>query len=618
MAFQEKITNLPSAPGVYLMKGAKNEVLYVGKAKNLRARLRSYLHDHDERVFIQFLLPKVHAVDHVVTDTEKEAIILENSLIKQFRPRYNINLKDDKTFLSLRLDLTQQFPRLEIVRRRKDDGALYFGPYASAASVRQTVNYINRIFPLRTCKDSDFNSRTRPCLNHQIGRCLGPCCGLVEAETYRELIDQVILVLRGRNQEAVKILRRKMEDAAQALEFEKAAKLRDQVTALEKTIEKQKVTTVERVDRDVFGCYREGDRVEIQTMFVRSGRLEDLGSFDFSAKSLPTTEAFSSFLKQFYARSRFVPDEALVPFAVEDAEAIGEWLTEEKGRKVAVLQPKRGDKLKLVEMANRNAENSFRAKHTDAEHKQMLLEALQDRLRLSSLPRCIECFDISNLRGKQAVGSMVTFQDGRAEKSQYRRFKIRGVQQSDDFGMMREVLRRRYTRALKEESFPDLAVIDGGRGHLTVATDVLRDLGIDRLDVVALAKGDSKSGAAARARGGKGDRVFLPDEAEPLELPPDSPALLLLQRIRDEAHRFAIAYHRKLREKQHAYSPLDEIPGVGPSRKQALMKHFGGVRHIRAASIEEVQEVKGISRKQAEKVYEHFHGKLTAAKDTEA
>ena len=609
---EQKLAMLPDAPGVYLMKDRRQKVIYVGKAVNLRSRVRSYFQpgSSDERVFVEHMLPKVADLDWVTVANEKEALILENNLIKQFKPRFNINLKDDKTFLSIRLDRRSPFPRLETVRRYSEDGALYFGPYSSAASVRETLRIVHAAFPIRKCADTVFRMRTRPCLYYQIGRCLGPCCGLVDAAAYGELLDEVELFLRGRNEELAERLRAKMAAASERREYELAGKCRDQLRAVQRTMEKQAITTSQAVDRDVFGYYKEGDAMHVQALLVRRGRLEDVPGYSFGTKGLSAAGAFAAFLRQFYGRTRFIPAEVVVPVEPPDAAALVEWLRERRGRKVELVRPQRGDKARLVRMAMENAESGFRAAHATARDRAGVLEGLRAALRLDRVPSRIECYDISNIQGRDPVGSQVAFEGGVPNKARYRRYKIKSVEGSDDFAMLREVLTRRLRRGVEEQDLPDLLIVDGGKGQLSAVQGVME----------ALAVGDVALGARAMARvepARRGpdaprrqadERVFVPGAAEPVVLPRDSAELYLLQRIRDEAHRFAVEYHRRLRRRKYVHTTLDSIPGIGPARKKALIAHFGGVRAIREASAGELEQVAGISAKQAASIHEFFHG----------
>ena len=616
---QQKLDALPAACGVYLFKDRRQKVLYVGKAVNLRSRVRSYFQpgSSDERVLVEHMVPKVADIDWVVVANEKEALILENNLIKQFRPRYNINLKDDKTFLSIRLDRRQPFPRLETVRRYTEDGALYFGPYSSAAALRETLRIVNAVFPLRKCPDTVFRGRTRPCLYHEIDRCLAPCVGRVDEAAYGELLDEVELFLRGRSAELAERLRAKMDAASEQMHYELAARYRDQLSAVERTMEKQTITSAQAVDRDVFGYYKEGDRMQVQALLVRRGRLEDVPSYGVNTRGRSAEAAFGEFLERFYSITRFIPPEILVPVEPAAREPLAAWLAERRGGKVALVRPQRGDKARLVRMAMENAESAFRAAGASERERARVLERLAEALGLRRPPERIECFDISTLHGAQAVGSMVTFERGAPNKARYRRFKIKTVEGSDDFAMMREVLERRLRRGMADDDLPDLLVIDGGKGQLGAACAAMRELGVGDVDVVALAKGrEKRRGTGPRAKREHTDeRVFVPGRRGPVVLAQDSAELLLLARIRDEAHRFAIAYHRKLRAKPYKHTVLDCIPGIGPARKKALVAHFGSVRAIRAAAVEGLAAVEGISTTLAETIHRHLHGAAERQED---
>ena len=613
-----KLETIPTGTGVYMMKDARGEVIYVGKAKVLRSRVRSYFQSScDERLFIKFLVKRIADIDFVLTETEKEALILENNLIKQFKPRFNINLRDDKTFVSIKLDMHQKFPYPVIVRQiepstgkgkelEKVNNVLYFGPYSSSSAVRETLRYVNSLFPIRKCSKSVFKGRVRPCLYYQIGKCMAPCCDLVDEITYKELINEIILVLKGKNSELLKVLKQKMHDASVSLKYEKAAMFRDRILAIEKTVEKQKISTLEFVDRDVFGYYGDGNSIQIQAMFIRNGNLEDIASYRFSTINNTLGNVFCSFLNQFYIRTRFIPDEILMPVESEDKEILEELLSEKKGQKVKVICPKRGEKHKLLEMATMNAENAFKIRQKSGSNIESILASLKKQLCLANTPKRMECFDISNIAGKQAVGSMVTFENGLAVKSKYKRYKIKTVSQSDDYAMMYEVMTRRYTRAFKEDDFPDLTVVDGGKGQLGIARRVFDELGVDRVDVIALAKGKRKATGHADSKQKLDERVFVSDNVDPIVLDQDSLELRLLVNIRDEAHRFALAYHKKLRKEQYYKSPLDKITGIGQVKKKNLLKYFGDMQKIRNASLDELGKVKSITAKDAKYIYDYF------------
>ena len=614
-----RLQTIPTGTGVYMMKDAKKEVIYVGKAKNLRSRVRSYFQSSgDERLFVKFLVKRIADIDFVLTDTEKEALILENNLIKQFKPRFNINLRDDKTFVSIKLDMDQKFPYPIIVRQigpstgkgkgaKKSKNILYFGPYSSSRAVRETLRYVNSLFPIRKCSQNVFKGRVRPCLYYQIGKCVAPCCDLIDETAYKELINEIILVLKGKNSELLKVIKKKMHDASVELKYEKAAKFRDRIFAIEKTVEKQKISSLDFVDRDVFGYYSEGSSIQIQAMFIRNGNLEDIASYRFSTLDESLNNVFRSFLNQFYVQTRFIPDEILMPIESEDKKILEELLSDKKGHRIKVICPKRGKKHKLLEMATKNAENAFKIRHDVRDSIESTLDSLKKHLGLTNVPKRMECFDISNIGGKQAVGSMVTFEEGVSVKNKYKRYKVKTVLQSDDYAMMYEVLTRRYTRAFKDDDFPDLTVIDGGKGQLGTARRVFDELGVDGVDLIALAKGKKKATGLVDAKQKLDERVFIGDNAVPIVLDQDSPELRLLVNIRDEAHRFALAYHKKLRRDQYYKSPLDKITGIGQAKKRNLFNHFGDMQKIRNASSGELGKVKCITVRDAENIYNHFH-----------
>ncbi|MCP3677083.1 MAG: excinuclease ABC subunit UvrC [Deltaproteobacteria bacterium] len=607
MIDEEKLKALPSLPGVYLMKGDGGEVLYIGKAKNIRVRVRSYFHGRsDDRYTVRFLVAKVAGLDYIVTANEKEAFILEDTLLKRYKPRYNIRLKDDKTYVSIMLTLSDTFPRILVTRRVKSDGSRYFGPYASAHKVRETIKFIRRLFPLCTCGKTEFNNRVRPCLDYQLGICAAPCVGYMSEERYGELVDAVTLFLEGRNRRLMTILKGRMREASKEMAFESAAAIRDQITALEETLSEQKVVSHKRADRDFIAVAEGGRRVLVKVMLVRDGRVVGGRDFPFKGLEIPLEELLSSFLSQYYRRDSFVPNEVIVPHTPEGREVIEEWLSDRKGRRVRVLIPRRGERVRLLAMATANAEESLRkVSGGEAETSALLLEVLQKRLRLGSLPRVIEAFDISNTSGKLAVGAMVTFVEGEPDKERYRRFRIRMSDGPDDYGMMYEVMSRRYRRegggAGSDCGMPDLILVDGGKGQLNVALKVLDELGIDGVEVAALAKERSNTSAGGEGAGkgagkGKGERIFLPKVKDPVLLQEGSKPDLLLRRIRDEVHRFAISYHKRLRKRGIA-SVLDEIHGIGPMRRRALLTRFGDIKRMRSVSLKELLTVEGINEK---------------------
>ena len=605
--FTFEAAKYPTASGVYIMKGEQGTVFYVGKAKNLRSRLRSYFSEHgDSRPQIQFLLKRVCDIETIVTDTEKEALILENTLIKKYRPRYNINLRDDKTYLSLRLDPREEFPMLQLVRRVRRDGALYFGPYASSTAVRATLKEIYRIFPLRRHPFETCRRRTRPCLYYQIGQCSGPCHGKISAADYRRLVEGALALLSGRETEVVAALRRQMSAAAERMAFEEAARLRDQVRAIEQTVERQKVVESGGGDQDVIGLHREGGEVEIAILFVREGKVIDRRSYNLEWR-LDEEELLSTFLQRFYGREVCIPDRVLLPFLPEGSEVLADWLGEQRGKKVQVLAPQRGARRELVALAARNAEESFRERGSRREARQGVLEEIATRLQLSRVPHRIECFDISNVQGRFSVGSMAVLTDGEPDKAAYRHFRIRSVEGSDDYASLYEVLRRRLERGVREELLPDFILMDGGKGQLTVVCTVLDELGLaGRIDVAGIAKSRVMANVRGKVVERSEERFFLPGRKNPVNLRQGSPALFMLERLRDEAHRFAITHHRKLRRSSTLGSVLEEIPGIGEKRRKALLKHFGSLKAIQAASLDELRAMPGLPAGLAERLYAAF------------
>jgi len=606
----------PTRPGVYLMRDSAGRVLYVGKAKNLRTRLRSYFSARgDSRAHIRFLLARIASIETLVTDTEKEALILENTLIKEHTPRYNIDLRDDKTYVSLRLDLREEYPALEVVRRMPRDGALYFGPYASAGAVRETLKLIYRIFPLRHYPVATCRRRGRPCLYHQIGQCCAPCYGKITVAAYRKLVDGVTALLTGREEEVLRELRARMQRASEGMRFEEAASLRDQVRAIEQTVERQKVVAADGADRDVIGLHRAGGSVEIAVIFVRSGKVTGRNSFGLQWRAVEE-ELLSDFLREFYGREVMIPPRILLPFAPEDHSALQEWLTERRERKVELLVPQRGEALRLVEMAAQNAQEAGRERGDRERERHEVLRSIAAHLHLGRPPRRIECFDISNVQGRHSVGSMAVLLDGEPAPREYRRFRIRSVEGADDYASLREVLERRLTRGAGSEELPDMLLIDGGKGQLGVAQQLLDELGLaDTIDLAGIAKSRVRRNVRGKAVERSEERFFLPGRKNPVVLRGGSPELFLLERLRNEAHRFAITYHRTVRRKATLTSGLEEIPGVGPGRRKALLKHFGSLKRVRSASLEALLAMPGLPADVAQAVYTFFQADTQKAPD---
>ncbi|MHC1697142.1 MAG: excinuclease ABC subunit UvrC [Geobacteraceae bacterium] len=601
----EKIETFPPSPGVYIMRSSEGRVLYVGKAKNLRTRIRAYFGpSRDPRWQIKFLMARVVDIDYLVTDTEKEALILENTLIKKHRPRYNINLRDDKTYFSLRMDPTEEFPRLSIIRKVIRDGARYFGPYSSASAARDVLKQLYRLFPLRHYPIDTCQRRGRPCLFYQLRQCSAPCHGLISREDYASIAEGAALFLEGKNRDLIKVLTTKMNEAAGQEKYEQAARFRDLIRSIEITVEKQKMVA-EKGDFDVLGQCRYGQHLVIALLFIRGGSLIGGRNFTF-AWELDDAEGISSFLNEYYGRDEYIPTGILLPISINEPQALEELLTEKRGRKVAITVPRRGTKAELVQLAVKNAETAADENQRKREGLEQTLAELQQQLHLSNLPRRIECYDISTIQGKHAVGSRAVFQEGVASKKDYRRYLIKSVTQADDYGMMHEVLSRRFAGSKAEDSLPDLIVVDGGPGQLNVLVQVLKDLGITAPDAASLAKSrvERESGSAEIRR--SDERIFLPGRKNPVVLRQNSAPLLLLARIRDEAHRFAVDYHTKVRSRETLRSSTAKIPGIGANRWKMLLRHFGSVKNLQKASIDDLLRVSGISEKMARTIREHL------------
>ena len=598
--FKDIIESIPKLPGIYIMKDHRSEILYIGKAKVLRNRVRSYFQDsRNLHPRTRIFLDKVDDIKFLTTKTEAEALILESNFIKKHQPKYNVLLKDDKHYPYLRLTTQEKFPRLEVVRRIKKDKATYFGPYTMVKEVRETIRLIYKIFPLRQSKDKlDGSPLRRPCLNHQMGRCLAPCAGLVSSQDYSEIVQDVSLFLKGKNTTLLKELKTKMEAASVETRYEEAAVFRDKISAVQTVIDKQKIISTSLEDQDVVAYCSEKDQAMVQVLIIRSGKM--LGEKIFKLKSrkeMEEDETLSSFLKQYYADESILPAEVLLPHPIEDADLIASWLSEKKGMCVRIEVPVIGKKRELIRMAEENASFAMRMESDKGEVGTRSLEELQTALNLKHFPEVIEGFDLSNISGSHAVGSMVVFEHALAAKSKYRRYKISTVKGIDDYAMLREVMTRRYSRLLKENApLPNLILIDGGKGHLNAGHDVLQALNLmDRLDLVCIAKGKFRNNLVT-------DEVYLPQQKKPVLFHENSPSRFLMQRIRDEAHRFAISYHRKLRGKKTLESPLELIPGIGKKRRLMLLKKFGSLENIQKASLEDLVILPGITKLLAERI----------------
>jgi excinuclease ABC subunit C len=641
---------LPSKPGVYIYKDAKGRVIYVGKAQSLRNRVRSYFGStHAFEPKVRQLVDRIAEIDFILTKTVQEALLLEATLVKRHQPFFNVRLKDDKHYPYLKIDLREKWPRVEISRRiTTTPGIRYFGPFASAGSVRRSLDLVKKLFPWRSCTKEITGKDPRPCLEYYIHRCIAPCASLCTKEEYDRVIGQTVMFLEGRTDEIARDLRKEMQGASADMEYERAARLRDQLQAIERTTERQVMEVRDRTDMDVFGLAREEQEAYVQVFFFRKGLLIGRDTFQLDGTvGESDAEVLRSFVEQFYESAIYIPARILLPVRIDDADLIAPWLSERRGRPVTLLVPERGDKRELVQRAMDNARESLQQARArwmaDRGKKDEALQQLEDELNLPSLPRRIECYDISTIQGTSAVGSMVVFEDGNPKRSEYRRFRIKGIGRPDDFAMMQEILKRRFWRQRREteqeganeaeplehgadhetdralvdsalsrpnagaqmtrpsangtrefdESFgsvPDLVIVDGGKGQVSVAHDAMRNLGVGHIPLAGLAK--------------RFEELYVKDVSEPIVLERTSQALYLVQRIRDEAHRFAITYHRDVRKRTGLHSVLDDVPGVGPKRKKALLRKFGSLKAIKDATVEEIAATPGFTKAVAERVLE--------------
>ncbi|GAB6146235.1 excinuclease ABC subunit UvrC [Desulfocicer niacini] len=599
---QEKYAMTPEVSGVYLMKDARDRIIYVGKAGNLKKRLGAYFvktTGHDPKTAI--LIKNIVDFEIIVTGGDHEALILESTLIKKHKPRYNVILKDGKNYPCLRLDTTENYPALQVVRKIKNDQASYFGPYSSSHSVRQTLKQVNRIFKLRKCRKTQFNNRSRPCLQYQIKACLGPCCLDVPHAVYTEMVNDVKLFLKGRAPELIVRLKKEMHHAADAQAFERAAQLRDTLFAIEKTLERQIAVATDMMDRDVIACHGDQGRAVVTVLFVRSGYVTGTRHFHFDMTWNGISEILGAFVMQYYDNHTFIPPQILISHDVEDRSIMEARFTEKKGRRVHLLIPERGDKKQIVEMARFNAENELKTSLSQQAETDAVLAMLQKLMGMGKLPRRIECYDNSNIAGTDPVSSMVVFTDGRPDKSAYRTFIIKQVPGHDDYAYMTEVLSRRFAPDKKEPlPLPDLLVVDGGKGQLSMAMAVLKDLDLDnKIHVAGLAKKDVEKGEVH-------DKIYIPHRSNPLNTGQALKALYLLQQLRDEAHRVAVTFQRKRRGKRAGGSILDDIPGIGKKRKSLLLKTYKGVSAMKQASMEELSDLPGMTRSAARAVFDRL------------
>lgn len=604
MKLKEKLSNLPTNSGVYQFKDKNKKIIYIGKAKNLRTRVRSYFQEsRDGGPKLRRLVSKIKDLDIIITDSEMEALILEANLVKEYQPRYNVNLKDDKSFPYIRVT-NEPFPRIFPTRKIIRDGSSYFGPYTDVKSMRSLLKTVKRIFSIRSC-NLELNTanisagKFKVCLNYHIDRCLGPCVGNISAVEYQDIVQDVINFINGRDKQVIKALQLRMAESVETLNFEMAARLRDQIRFIEEFQYRQKVVLPDGRDRDIIALALKDDDACAAVFRVREGKILGKQHFHLSGVAEENSRhVLDFFLKQYYLKADFLPDEVFLPEEPEEQSQIENWLQEKFRQKVKFVVPRIGEKAKLVNMCAQNAKLQLgelllqRLKAKD--YTPHSVKALQRDLRLKKIPNRIEAFDISNIQGTDPVASMVTFVNGQPLKKDYRRFKIRVKSTPDDFAMMAEVIKRRYSRLLREEkALPDLILIDGGKGQLSAAMSSLQAIGIEEQPIISLAK--------------RLDEIFIPGVSEPQNIPRTSSGLRLLQRLRDESHRFAITYHRKLRGKRTITSQLDSIPGVGEKRRNIILSHFGSVKKVQIASIEDLKKVSNISDFIAQKIYYYFH-----------
>jgi len=600
----EKMERLPENPGVYIMRNSEGTIIYVGKAINLKNRVRSYFAESTEQSFkITHMVPRIDDIEYFITASEEEALILELNLIKRHKPFYNIRLKDDKTFPYLKISTNEEYARVQITRRLEEDGARYFGPFASAYSIRQTLKTIKEIFPFRPCTKDLSRKITRPCLEYYIHKCPAPCIRAISKEEYDKAIQKLILFLEGKQEKVVKELEANMKEAVSKLEYEKAAMIRDRIKAIKEVINCQKLAITVQGEQDVIAFAQEKDAAYAQIFFIRGGKI--IGREGFALKGVQSEEpiqVMTDFVKQFYSSAAYIPSLIVLQYPILDKGVIEGWLSKKKGASVKTQSPLKGNKKQLIETVALNAALGLKElmiKQISSQNNLgAALEELQQVLKTEGLPLRIEGYDISNIQGKDAVGSMVVFEKGRPKTALYRHFKIKTLEQPNDFAMMQEVIRRRFGRFKKtgEEAadnwskMPDLVLIDGGKGQLSAVTAVLAEIGVELPALIGLAE--------------ENEEIFLPGISKPIILAKNSPALQLLQRVRDEAHRFAIGYHHHLHKKKTFVSALDGVPGIGPARKKALLKEFGTVAEIKTATFEELTSVKGITPLLAQKIKE--------------
>ncbi len=604
----EKIERFPECPGVYIMKGANDKIFYIGKSNHLKKRVKSYFaSNRDSRFFVSILETILFDIDVILCQNEKEALILENNLIKIHRPKYNVQLRDDKNFVTLRLDYHQKFPRLEIVRKIKTDGAKYFGPYTSATAIRQTLKIINQYFQLRTCSDAVLHNRSRPCLQYQIKRCLAPCVINEIEELYNKQIQSVIMFLEGKHEELLETLQFQMKEYSQLLEFEQATVLRDQIIAITESLKKQQVVSENQKNQDVWGFAQSQEVLQFHLIIVRAGKLVDSLSYQADHSVFPLPETFENVLYRYY-ESRDIPDEIIIPFSVHDFHVVKSFFEDKAQRKISLKNPSKGQGFQTLHIANSNALFQLESRLNEDEQMQTALRRIQIKLRLKNIPHYVECFDISLMQGEAAVGSQVVFVNGKPKKECYRKYNIRSPHEgNDDFLMMYEVLKRRLESGMKENNLPDLIILDGGKGQLSAVLRVFDELQIQTVDIVALAKARFQSESVQGKLHYSKERVFLPHVKDPVTIESGTQEFRLITSIRDEAHRFAITHHRKQREKRQIQREILQIPGLGRKREKLLLLHFGSMKKLKEAQYEELCSISGISSSLAKRIFEHIH-----------
>jgi excinuclease ABC subunit C len=605
---QSDLSNIPKSPGVYLMKNKVDEIIYIGKARDLKKRLGAYFKDVEKMdVKTRVMAGQIDQIETIVTTTEKEAFLLESTLIRRHRPKYNVDFKDDKRYPSLRVDKNSPYPNIRVVRKRKKDGALYFGPYVSSHAVNQTLQFIHKTFKLRKCKSPAVKNRSRPCLNHQIESCLAPCCLPIDPAEYDDIVNEVILFLKGNTKALIRKLKRDMQIAAEHHEYEKAASLRDRIFSIQKTVEKQNAVTSDRKNRDIIAVAQSPEISLITVMAVRDGRLLGSNHYRFKETISNEKELIGFFIREYYDKKLAdIPDEILVQHHPEDAPFLEELLNHRKEKKVKISFPQRGEKRRLIHIAARNAEARMKEKSASAAADAEMARRLQKKLKTKALPLRIECVDNSNISGKDPVAGLVVFQNGRPEKASYRRYKIKKVTVQNDYGYLKEVLERRFRKGNRLTRFPDLLMIDGGRGHLNISLAILKERGLLGLfDVIAIAKPKKEKSKVEET-----DKIYTPGRVNPIAFGREEDLLLYLQRIRDEAHRFAVTFHRQRRQKTSMASILDTINGIGEKRKAVILKKFGSIKKIRAATVEELRSLPGMNQKAAEAVIHHLKNEL--------